>query len=256
MYPHAGRLLARAAAVITVSEYSKTSICSAFDVDPQRIHVIPNGVNHDRFTPGSDAVSRLARPYVLYVGGHTPRKNVDRVIAAFARARQEVPEGDLRLVLAGPVGHAQARLRAAAPDDLPADALSFAGHVSDDELVELYRRSLALVSPSLYEGFGMPMLEAMACGTRVIAANRSAQAEVAGDAATLVDPEDVDAVARAMVEVLSETDAQRGEWRERGLARAAHFTWTAAARQTLAIYDDLASQPTRRTAHTLGSSQP
>lgn len=248
MYRGAGPLLRRAAAVITVSEFSKSAICRAFKVPPERVHVVHNGVDHDRFRPSDSgrAVSHLDHPYFLYVGGHTPRKNVARTIAAFARVREILGRGDLRLVLAGPVSAAEAQLRAGAPSGLPLDSLSFLGHVSDPDVVELYRSAEALLCPSLYEGFGMPALEAMACGTPVVASNTSALGEIAGRAAAQVDPADVDAIATGIADLLRESEAERARRRQLGIEHAAGFTWQRAASAVLAIYDQVAANRKRR----------
>lgn len=241
MYRHAGRLLRRAAAVITVSTFSKDSICHAFGVDSSRVHVVPNGLDHTVFAPARGAVRPQSSDYLLYVGGNTPRKNVDRLIEAFVAARSHLGRDDLRLVLVGPVTYAEQRLRAALPRDFPRSALEFVGHVDTEILVGLYRGAAALVTPSLYEGFGMPVTEAMACGTRVVAANGSALIEVAGGAATLVEPGSVESITKGIVEVLSETSQAREHWISLGLRRAAEFSWTATAEQTLALYDQVAA---------------
>jgi glycosyltransferase involved in cell wall biosynthesis len=245
MYKHAGRLLRRAAAVITVSEFSKSAISAAFGVDPTRIHVVYNGVDHDRFRQldtgeQRDAVHAMLgfdEPYLLFVGGFTPRKNVPRIIDAFALARRASGVEPLRLVLVGPVGAMERDLRAQTSADLPQDALVFAGYVPDERMPLLYNGAEALVYPSLYEGFGMPVVEAMSCGTPVVTANGSSLTEVAGDAAVLVDPQNVQSIADGIVRVISERADERAYRVRLGVARANDFNWTVAARQLLSIYD-------------------
>ncbi|WP_375493139.1 glycosyltransferase family 4 protein [uncultured Jatrophihabitans sp.] len=238
MYVHADRLLRRAAAVLTVSRFSKDAICAAFEIAPQRVHVAYNGVDHERFRPG-ESPRPFAVPYVLFVGGQTPRKNVPRMIEAFARARAELDRPDLRFVLAGPVRAAERQLRAGAPQSLPPEALAFVGHVPDDEVVALYRHADALLYASLYEGFGMPALEAMACGTPVIAGSGSALSEIAGPAAELPDPTDTAAIADAIGRVLREGPDRRAARRARGIDHAAAFTWDRCARTVLDVYDSV-----------------
>lgn len=240
MYRHAGRLLHRAAAVVTVSEASKSAICDAFTLDPGRVHVVPNGVDHARFRPRDGAAPPGDR-YVLYAGGHTPRKNVPRIIESFAAVRAQRPDQRLALVLAGPVIAAEPQLRAAAPRNLPPDALRFVGHVTDEEMPKLYSDAAALLYPSLAEGFGLPIVEAMACGIPVVTSDRGAMREVAGDAATLVDPEDADSIAAGLAHVLSGSAGETDRRRALGLRRAAAFSWPAAAEKLLAIYDRLAT---------------
>ena len=246
VYPFAGRLLNRAHAVITVSEFSKSAICSTFDVDPDRVHVIYNGVNHELFRPDDPSEAKRSminiagadRPYLVYVGGHTPRKNLPRIIEAYAAVRSSNP--GLRLVLAGPVSFAERELRSTAPQSLHHEDLVFVSYLSDGAMRELYSSAEALVYPSLYEGFGMPVLEAMACGTRVVTSRGSSLPEVAGDAAVLVEPTDVDAIAAGLQLVLSESTSDANGRRARGIAWSRNFSWQSAGRSVLKIYDEIA----------------
>jgi glycosyltransferase involved in cell wall biosynthesis len=236
---HAGRLLRRAAAVLTGSQFSKESICTAFGVPAERVRVAAYGVDHERFRP--DGSQRPASaPYLLYAGGHTPRKNVPRMIAAFARVRSRPEHRDLRFVLAGPVKAAERDLRAGAPSSMPPDALSFPGHLPDDDVVSLYQRASALLYASLCEGFGLPALEAMACGVPVIGGAGSSLDEVVGTAGELPDPTDVTAIEEAILGVLQEDEGQRADRRARGIEHAARFTWERCARSVLSVYDNLA----------------
>ena len=184
-----------------------------------RVRVVHHGIDHARFTP--DRGSR--EPFLLYPARPWPHKNHARLFEAFALVRRERPE--LRLVLTGG-GHD--------PGPHP-PGVEVRGLVSAEELVRLYRRAAALVFPSLYEGFGAPPLEAMACGCPVACSNAGSLPEIVGDAARLFDPRDPAEIALAVADVLDRPE----EWSARGPARAAGFTWEAAARGHEAAYREL-----------------
>lgn len=209
--PYAVRHAAR---VLTVSERTKSDLVELYGVDPGRIVVVPHGVD-PAFTPGASRDGS----YLLFVGAVQRRKNP----LAAAEAAAEL---GMRLVVVGPsrdpaLVHALERRGA-----------DVRGYVAKDELVELYRGAAALVMPSRYEGFGLPVLEAMASGTPVVAAPDAALREVADDAAVFVEPEQLaDGVRQALVE--------RGTLVAAGLRRAATFTWEQAARRTLAVYREV-----------------
>lgn len=248
MYKGAGHLLRRAAAVVTGSNFSKGEICSAFHVAPEHVHVAPYGVDHARYqppTPQSIGPSTARSPYLLFVGGHTPRKNVERLIDAFSRIRTDLRRDDLTFVLTGPVVAHERELRLGAPSSLPAHSLVFSGYVTDEEVTALYQHAEALIFASLYEGFGLPILEAMACGTPVVTSDGSACAEVAGDAGVLVDPLDVDSIADGTAMVLQESAEQRADRVRLGTDHCRNFTWQRAAKDTLAIYDAVAGRTGR-----------
>jgi glycosyltransferase involved in cell wall biosynthesis len=191
---------------------------SRLGLDPGRVHAIHLGVDHERFSPGAGGARE---PFLLYPARPWPHKNHARLYEAFARVRAQ--RTDLRLVLTG-VGHD--------PATLPEGAETRGG-VSTDELVSLYRRASALVFPSLYEGFGLPPLEAMACGCPVATSNAGSLPEVVGDAAVSFDPRDPESIAAGILDALDGAD----ELRQRGLARAAGFTWDATARAHDRVYD-------------------
>jgi glycosyltransferase involved in cell wall biosynthesis len=174
-------------------------------------------------------------PYILYVGSIEPRKNLPRLLVAYAHLRRR-GSTRWRLVVAGPrkwksgpVYDAVARLELA-------EHVHFAGFVPEADLPALYNGADLFAFPSLYEGFGLPVLEAMACGTPVVTANTSSLPEVAGAAALLVDPSDVEEIAGALRRVLEDPALAR-DLRERGLARAAQFSWERTARATVAVYE-------------------
>jgi glycosyltransferase involved in cell wall biosynthesis len=185
-----------------------------------RVVAIPLGVDHERLTPGDGP----REPFLLYPANPWPHKNHARLYEAFALVRQRRPE--LRLVLTG-TGHAAA---------LP-DGVENRGRVPFDELVRLYRTASALVFPSLYEGFGLPPVEAMACGCPVAASNAASLPEVCGDAAELFDPLSPEDMARAIDAVLAEPAG----YTERGLARARIFDWDSTARAHEDVYRRLAA---------------
>lgn len=245
--PHASTVLKRAAAVITVSEFSKQKIRATFDVHPSKIHVVHNGIDQTSFAPSSEWPGRNADrgspPFVLVVGGATPRKNIDRLVEAVAIARREPGLSDLRLVLAGPSITAEVQIRAKRPRDLPDAALEFLGYVEEHELVDLYRRADVVACVSVYEGFGMTALEAMACGAPVLVSDGNALGEIAGPAALRVNPFDSVDIASGLRRLLTEGDADRAGRRRGGLNHVKQFTWDGAARSVIGIYDDVLALP-------------
>jgi len=204
----------RAARVLAISERTKRDVVELYGVSPERVVVTPLGVD-DAFSPGTAA----ADSYVLLVGAIEPRKNP---LAAAAAAR----EVGRPLVVAGPIrDRALARKLESAGADLR-------GYVSRDELAELYRGAACLVFPSRYEGFGLPVVEAMASGTPVVAAPDAALREVAGDAAVFAPADELASGIRRAIE-------ERDRLVAAGLERARRFTWDETARRTLAVYREL-----------------
>ena len=237
---------ARAAShVIAISGATRDDLVRHAGIAPAKISVIHHGVSA-RFRPAGDAAQAAARarygisqPYFFYIGTVQPRKNLARLIEAFAQALSgsphlQAPGGDLQLVIAGKRGWLTEAIERRAAELSVADRVRFVGYVPDDDVPALLSGALGFVFPSLYEGFGMPVLEAMACGTPVLAANSSSLPEVAGTAALLVNPTDTAAIAGGMARLAADAEL-RAELRALGLARAAEFSWQRCAQATLQV---------------------
>ena len=235
------RALRRADRIITVSYNSKRDLVDYFGIAPARVDVIYNGVA-DRFHPGVTRAERdrvaarygLPRPYLLFLGGEKPHKNVRNVLRGFAEARREraLPHA---LVLAGPMPKNRSRVEALiAALDLGSRVLR-PGIVPEEDLPGLFAGADAFLYPTLYEGFGLPVVEAMACGVPVLTSSTSALQEIAGGYAYLVDPMDVDAIARGIADLATDA-ARRAEFAELGKRRARDFSWDRAAEATLKVY--------------------
>jgi glycosyltransferase involved in cell wall biosynthesis len=231
--------------VIVPSHSARDQVARAYGIPTSRLRVIPEAAA-PRFRPVPEASRApvlakygLRAPYVLFVGADVPRKNVPRLLEAYAIARRAAP-AEVQLALVGPPRPAtHAARRTIQRLSLGADVRRVET-VPDADLPALYSAAICLAYPSLAEGFGLPVLEAMACGTPVLTSTCSAMPEVAGDAALLVDPQRADAIASGLVRLLSEP-ALRDELRSRGLARAGAFTWERAARATEAVYREAAA---------------
>jgi glycosyltransferase involved in cell wall biosynthesis len=235
----------RAHAIIAVSHSTKRDIVRILGVPESKVHVVHEAPS-DAFRllpePEADALLRrhqIPRPFLLFVGTIEPRKNLVRLLQAFERLRSTrcIPH---RLVLVGQRGWKDEEVFATVERLGLAPEVRFVGYVSQAELVGLYNRADALVFPSNYEGFGLPVLEAMACGTPVITARNSSLEEVAGDAAEFVDASSVESIAEGLRRVLL-SGGRRAELRARGLVRASSFTWADAAAKTRLLYDRMAA---------------
>ncbi|HTP00508.1 MAG TPA: glycosyltransferase family 1 protein [Anaerolineales bacterium] len=221
------RLARNARLVLTVSEHSRRSIKRKFGLPDEKVLAIPNGVNLQQFHPTDTTAARahygLSKPYALFVGSLDPRKNLDRLLQAWVR----LPEfKDVELVIAGSRG------RIFKPVQMPGYTrrIRFLGYVPDEDLPGLYSGALFFIMPSLFEGFGLTVLEAMACGAPVITSYASALPEAAGNAAIQVDPTSVEGMAEAMRTLIVDEDLRRG-LRQKGLDRASRFSWERSARQ-------------------------
>lgn len=236
----------KAEAIVTVSRSARDDIVRLLKVPADKVHVVLNAVS-----PAFQRVEDAARieevrarhnlhvPYVLYVGNIEPRKNLVRLIDAFARIKKNgLPH---KLVMVGQAGwHCEPIYAEVERQGLKSEVL-FTGYVPFEDLPAIYSGAAALAFPSIYEGFGLPVLEAMACGTPVVTSRTSGLAEVADGAAVLVDPISVDEIASALTRVCTEPGLA-GELSALGLARAREFTWQHAARSTIDVYEHVLSR--------------
>ena len=235
------RIMCSAKHVITVSRFAKERLCEWTGIPETKITTIPNGINHDLFRPSSASEVAsirekytLGERYLLTVGSLDPRKNLGRLIQAWKRV-EDADRRDTQLVIAGG-GSAHFAAMSLASDSANVRIL---GRVPDQDLPALYSGALAFVYPSVFEGFGLPPLEAMACGTPVLTSNISSLPEVVGDAALFIDPYDINDI-ESGIERLSEDADIRDNLRNKGLARAALFTWEKTADQTWKLLHNVA----------------
>ncbi len=227
--------------ILTVSEASKRDILRFFDVPPDKVSVIYNGID-ERFLGPADTKRmdlvrqryQLDHPFILYVGNIKPHKNIERLIDAFGRARGGGPE-HLKLIIIGDELSKYPALRQAVHRHKLDKHVRFLGFQPHETLAAFYRLARAFVFPSLYEGFGLPPLEAMACGTPVVTSNVSSLPEIAGRAALLVDPRDTDAIAEGIGRAVND-EALRADLAARGLARAREFSWARSVAKIHRIY--------------------
>jgi len=238
------RVLPRVDAIITDSAISKMDIARYLDIGADRIRVVELGVSSRCRPSGSSEQARVREQhglppcYVLSVGSIEPRKNLDRLLRAYHQLWQA---GEHRaLVVVGAERWRHSGIMQIVKELDLEQRVTFTGHVSDEDLPGVYSAADLFVFPSLYEGFGLPPLEAMACGTPVVCSNTSSLPEVVGDAAITVDPYDVEALAEAMRRVLSDADLAN-DLRQRGLERAAGFTWERTAKETVEVYREVLS---------------
>ena len=221
--------------VVAISRQTSGDIERFFGIPASSQSLVHNGIDHARFCPGESKAPE--RPYFLYVSRlEHPAKNHVRLIEAFDQFRKRTKlEWDL--VLAGGDWHGAEHIRAAARQSGSAAHIRFPGFVPDADLPALYRSAGAMVYPSLFEGFGLPPVEAMACGCPVVSSSAGALDEVIGDAALRIDPNDPVSIADALVEIAS-NPARRERLRELGLANARRFDWAVTARRMLGIYEE------------------
>ena len=228
-------------ALVAVSQYTKDMLVDRFDADASRITVVHHGVDPRFVRPDAGSVASLraklglVRPYLLFVGTAEPRKNLPRLLDAYARLRG-AGHPDLCFVIAGKAAWGSQALRDRIAQLALQDDVVLTGPVDSADLPALYAGADVFSLPSIAEGFGMPLLEAMACGTPVVASNATALPEVYGDAALGVDPFDSDALADAIARIRSDT-ALRDSLVERGLRRAAAFSWHYSAQRLAAVFE-------------------
>jgi glycosyltransferase involved in cell wall biosynthesis len=236
----------RADAILTVSEASKRDILRFFDVKPEKVVVVHNAIDERFWTPpADDEVARVRERYqlehgfVLYAGNIKPHKNLVRLIEAF----DEIRRGDfeeMKLLIIGDEISKMPALRRAVHQHHLHKQVRFLGYVSDETLAILYRLAAVFVFPSIYEGFGLPPLEAMASGAPVVTSNVSSLPEVTGDAAVLVNPHDTSSIVQGVRRVLSDP-AFADQLRQRGPVRARQFSWERSVAKTRDLYERVAS---------------
>jgi len=239
------RTAKKAARIATVSEYSRQDLLDIYKLPPEKVVVTYNGVESSFTLQPSvpneaEEVRRrfgVSRDFLLAVGSLQPRKNLVRLIRAYARLRSERQDFRPQLVIVGRKLWLASEIFDEVKRHPWVDDVILTGYVADEDLPALYRAARAFVYPSLFEGFGLPPLEAMACGTPVVTSDVSSLPEITGDAALLIDPNDERALANALIEVLN-NDPLRAELREKGIAQAKKFTWRDAAEKTLRLYQE------------------
>jgi glycosyltransferase involved in cell wall biosynthesis len=230
--------------ILTVSEASKRDIIHFFNVPPEKVVVVYNAIE-ERFavTPSDEAIERvreryqLNHPFVLYVGNIKPHKNLVRLIEAFADLRGRGFD-ELKLLIIGDEISKLPALRRAVHSHKLHKHVRFLGYLEGQTLAILYRLASVFVFPSLYEGFGLPPIEAMASGTPVVTSNVSSMPEVTGDAAVLVDPYSVESIMEGIERVLKDP-VLSAELREKGIARARQFSWARSVERTRQVYQEV-----------------
>jgi glycosyltransferase involved in cell wall biosynthesis len=244
------RTIRKAAKILTGTEFSRSSILKVYgDLAKDKVVVVPNAAASEFRPISREAAAAAVRdrfsihhPFILSVGDLQPRKNQIGLIGAFARLTRMYPQFQHKLVLAGKDTWYANRVRKAARDSGVADRIHFAGFVSDEDLLPLYNACDVFAFPSFYEGFGLPALEAMACGRAVVCSKTTALPEVVDSAAILFDPHREDEIARAIADLLLHGEL-RARMERLGLMRAAQFSWQKTAQRTLDVFCSVARMP-------------
>ena len=245
-----GQAISRSELILTVSEASRRDILRFYpDADPEKLQVVPNAIDPAILdAPSEEEMEHVRERYqirgrfVLYAGNIKPHKNLERLIAAFGLLKQRPGHDDVRLFIAGDDVHKYLSLRRAVETAGVRHDVRFFGFVPDVTLSALYRMASVFAFPSLYEGFGLPPLEAMACGTPVVTSRLSSLPEVVDDAAVLVDPYDPEAIAAGIESVLDDATFA-DDLRERGHRRALEFSWDRSVRAIHSGYMKVLGQP-------------
>lgn len=218
--------------IITVSQFSKKEVIDYYKIPENKISVIYNGVS-SKFSPFENKQHleacrikyRLPERFILWIGNSKKHKNLERLVRAFERLKT-----DFKLVLVG------VNYQTFLSGHPPSPAIHSVGHVDAEDLVCLYQLSAFLVYPSLYEGFGLPVMEALACGKKIVVSDRPPLSEIAGTTAILVDPLDIDAIANAMRRLLSDPQTYQAD--QEGIRHSQKFSWEEAARKTIEVYEN------------------
>lgn len=232
--------------IITVSESSKNDIIKFLNVDESKIEIVYNGVDYEKFnesyTEDIKLIVRnkynLPQNYILYMGTLEPRKNIDSIIEAFALIKKQKDFHNIKLVIAGKKGWLFEDIFNLVDKLNLKDHVIFTDYVDETDKPIIYNMAKLFVFPSLYEGFGIPVLEAMASSVPVITSNMSSLPEVAGDAAILVNPKDIEDIAKNMIKILSDDDL-KNELVRKGYIQAQKFTWEASAEKLYNIYKEI-----------------
>jgi len=229
------RYIKRASHIIATSQNTRNDLIKYLKIPGNKISVIYNGIDHSVFKPYH--IKLLDKLYILYVGSERPRKNLGRLFAAFAKLKKEFPE--LKLVKIGACGRSEKYRRDTIKKldslGITRDVI-FVDHIPEIDLAHYYSSAALLAYPSLYEGFGLPPLEAMACGCPVVTSNTSSLPEVVGEAGIMVNPYDIDSLAQAMRQVLTDSKL-RNDMVRKGLEQAKRFSWERASTETMEVYE-------------------
>jgi glycosyltransferase involved in cell wall biosynthesis len=240
--------------ITCVSEATKRDLCNYLQIDPERVFVVPlAAASHFHPVTNPDTLSHTLHPhglqpqrYLLSLATIEPRKNLELLIRSFIRLHQEQPDFDLKLALVGPNGWRNSGIFAAAmASPAIADKIVFTGYLPDRDLSAIYSGALGFVYPSIYEGFGLPPLEAMQCGTPVITSNVSSLPEVVGDTGLLIDPYSQDDLCQAILRLVRDSDLRQA-LSARGLSRSQQFSWANYGASLAEIYYSVAGV---RSAH-------
>lgn len=237
----------KASAIFTISRASKNDILKEYDVDERKIHVTYPGIKLEDTMQDTVSIEQLRRKYsvekeyVLFVGTLQPRKNIVRLVVAFANVVKETKKSNLQLIVVGKKGWLFEEILAAPKKYHIEENVKFLEFVSNEELTTFYKHAACFVLPSLYEGFGLPVLEAMKNSCPVITSNVSSLPEAGGDAALYVDPESVDDITKKIVLVMTDTK-KRQEMIKKGHEQVKKFSWEKTAKQTLAVLETIAKK--------------
>ncbi len=232
-----------ASRIITISEFSKQEICAAYKVPEERISVTHLGYDSERYIPGDSASAQaqlhtslgLARPFILFVGRLEQRKNISYILDVFERVHEKYP--DLELVFAGIDGYGASEFRQRCARSTAGRAIRLLGWVNEDTKILLYQAAFCFFFPSLYEGFGIPIIEAQACGTPVICSNTTSLPEVAADGAICIDPTVIDQSVDAIVQITADVDL-RESLCKKGQENCEKFSWKKTAEETKKILEE------------------
>ena len=238
--------LKKAEFIIAASKSTKRDLVKFYSIPEERISVIYEGINHKKFKPDNSGSSSIYQKYklppmyryVFHISSETPRKNVDGLIKAFYQLKTKYKLTDLKLLKGGNPQYQKDRKRLLNLIKQLGlqEEIIFLDYIPEEDLSKLYNIAELFVFPSFYEGFGLPVLEAMACGTPVITSNISSLPEIIGNAGIMVNPKNIDSIARAMGEILT-NERLREDMISKGLKRAGTFSWKIAAGETLKVYE-------------------